>query len=200
MRAKCRSGISFVQPLVAACLAASLLGVVPAPAQQTIDSAKSVMSIHVSKSGVLSAFGHDHDISAPIARGEVDTKARRVELRVHSEALRVRDKDTSEKDRAEIQKNMLGPEVLDAARYPEIAFRSTAAEPAAAGAWTVRGDLTLHGQTRPIAVEVQEKNGHYVGAARVKQSDFGIKPVKVAGGTVRVKDEVRVEFDIQLAR
>jgi hypothetical protein len=39
-----------------------------------------------------------------------------------------------------------------------------------------------------------------VGNAVVKQSDFGIKPVKVAGGTVKVKDEVRIEFDIQLAK
>jgi hypothetical protein len=47
---------------------------------------------------------------------------------------------------------------------------------------------------------VAEKAGHYVGSALIKLTEFGIKPVKVAGGTVKVKDEVRIEFDIQLAQ
>jgi polyisoprenoid-binding protein YceI len=64
----------------------------------------------------------------------------------------------------------------------------------------VEGKLTLHGETRPVSVEVRESEGRYMGTARLKQSDFGIKPVKVAGGTVRVKDEVKIEFAIQLAR
>jgi hypothetical protein len=51
-----------------------------------------------------------------------------------------------------------------------------------------------------VTVEVREVEGRYVGTCRFKQTDFGIKPVKVGGGTIRVKDEIRVEFDIQLAR
>lgn len=46
---------------------------------------------------------------------------------------------------------------------------------------------------------VRENAGHYVGTVRFKQSEFGIKPVSFAGGTVRVRDEVRVSFDILLA-
>jgi hypothetical protein len=34
----------------------------------------------------------------------------------------------------------------------------------------------------------------------LKQTEFGIKPVKVAGGAVRVKDEIQIDLDIQLAR
>ncbi len=158
------------------------------------------MTIHVYKSGVFSAFGHNHEISAPIARGTVDTAARQVELYTNAGALQVRDPDASDKDRTDIQSTMLGPEVLDAQRYPEIVFRSTSVQPAGAGSWRVEGTLTLRGQTRPITAEVREAGGRYVGAARLKQTDFGITPVKVAGGTVRVKDEIRIDFDIQLAR
>jgi polyisoprenoid-binding protein YceI len=165
-----------------------------------IDTEKSVLTVRVFKSGMLSAFGHDHEISAPIASGTVDTAAHRVEFRAHAASLRVRDPKTSEKDRTEVQKNMLGPEVLDAERHTEISFRSTSAEPAGEGGWQVRGDLTLHGATKPVVVEVRESGGHFTGTARLRQSDFGIEPIKVAGGTVRVKDEVRIEFDIQLAR
>ena len=39
-----------------------------------------------------------------------------------------------------------------------------------------------------------------VGSARLRQTEFGIKPPKIAGGTVRVKDEIRLDFDIQRAR
>jgi polyisoprenoid-binding protein YceI len=129
----------------------------------------------------------------------VDTAAHRVELHVDSRALRVRDPHGSDKDRGEIESTMLGPEVLDTARYPEIVFRSSSVEPAGPGSWNVRGNLTLHGQPRPITVNVIEKDGHYAGQAVFKQTEFGIKPIRVGGGAVRVKDELRIEFDIQLA-
>ena len=165
-----------------------------------IDTGKSTMTVHVYRAGALAVFGHDHEITAPIAGGGVDTAGRHVELRVNAAALRVRDPNASEKDRAEIQKTMLGPDVLDAEQHREILFKSTAVEKAGDG-WTVRGNLTLHGQTKTVAVEVREaQEGHYTGSARLRQTDFGIKPVKVAGGTVRVKDELRIDFDIQLAR
>ena len=64
----------------------------------------------------------------------------------------------------------------------------------------MRGNLTLHGETQPVTVEVREREGHYLGTSRFKQTEFGIKPFKAAGGTIRVKDEVRIDFDIQLAR
>ena len=156
--------------------------------------------MRVFKAGVFSALGHDHEIAAPIASGTVDAAGRRVELRFNAATLRVRDPHVSDKDRDEIQKTMLGPAVLDVDRYPEMAFRSTAAEPAEANSWTVTGELALHRQTRSITVQVREQNGHYIGTARLKQSDFGIKPIKVAGGAVTVKDEVRIEFDVQLAQ
>jgi polyisoprenoid-binding protein YceI len=181
-------------------LSAACLAPVAAAAQERqIDAAKSTMTVRAYKAGVFSAFGHNHEIAAPIAGGTVDTKAQRVELRVKASALEVKDPDTSEKDRNEIQTTMLGPEVLDAAHQPEIAFKSTSAEPTGTGAWKVSGNLTLHGQTRPVTVDVHEQGGHYTGNSTLKQTDFGIKPVKVAGGSVKVKDEVRVEFDIQLA-
>ena len=63
--------------------------------------------------------------------------------------------------------------------------------------WTLRGTLTLRGQTRPITVHVTLKDGQYTGETTVKQTDFGIKPPGKAG--VRAKDEVRIEFDVRLA-
>ena len=185
---------------VAIMVLSSLAWITHASAQpHAIDTAKSTMTVRVYKGGAFSAFGHNHEISAPIRSGNADPAARRVELTVDSSALRVRDPDASDKDRAEVQKTMLGPEVLDTGRYREIVFRSTAAEPAGAGAWNVTGALTLHGETRTVPVKVTERNGHYTGQAVLKQTDFGITPIKVGGGAVKVKNEIRIEFDIQLA-
>ena len=68
------------------------------------------------------------------------------------------------------------------------------------GSWKVLGNLTLHGRTHTVAVEVRKEGERYVGTSRFRQTDFGIQPVKVAGGTIKVKDEILIEFNIQLAR
>src|ERR1700676_5207381 len=178
---------------------ASLLCVLGVSAQQhNIDTQKSTLTIHVGKTGAFSSLGHEHEVRAPIHSGTADTGSHpAVEMHVDARALRVIDKDDSEKDRAEVQKTMLGPEVLDSERHQEIVFKSTGAEPDGQGRWTLRGNLTLHGQTRPVTVSVTLKDGHYTGQSSVKQTDFGIKPPGKAG--VRAKDEVRVEFDVRLA-
>jgi polyisoprenoid-binding protein YceI len=167
---------------------------------RTIDAEHSGLKVRVYKTGFFSAFAHNHEIDAPVTQGAVDTSEQAsVKLSVDARKLRVVDPEVSEKDRGDIQKTMLGPEVLDSEHFPEIVFKSTAVEPNGADRWTVRGELTLHGQTRPVAVDVSYRAGHYTGQATLKQTEFGIKPVSIAGGTVKVKDAVRVEFDIQLA-
>jgi polyisoprenoid-binding protein YceI len=161
-----------------------------------IDTQRSVMTVRVFKSGMFSAFGHDHEISALIRDGKFSEGDRSVDLTVDARQMRVMDKDVSDKDRAEIQESMLGPKVLDTGQFPEIRFHSTAVQPAGDGRWTVSGDLTVHGKTRPVKLEVKVQNGHYQGSAQLKQRDFGIEPISVGGGAVKVKDELRVEFDI----
>jgi polyisoprenoid-binding protein YceI len=179
-------------------LAVSSLAATANAEQIAVDAKTSTLTVRVFKSGLFAAFAHDHNISAPIARGSVDAGAHKVELRFDAAALKVGASEASEKDRAEIHKTMHGPKVLDSARYPEIVFRSNAAKAAGPGSWQVQGDLTLHGQTKPVIVFVKEAAGGYTGAATLKQTDFGIKPIRIAGGTVRIKDEVRIEFDLQL--
>jgi polyisoprenoid-binding protein YceI len=181
-----------------AAAAMSLLCVPHVNAQQrSIDTQKSRLTIHVGKTGAFSALGHEHEIHAAIHNGTADTGAHpAVEIHVNARELRVTDKDASEKERAEVQKIMLGPEVLDSERHQEIVFKSTGAESVGQGRWTLNGNLTLRGQTRPVTVQVILKDGRYTGEAKVKQTDFGITPPGKAG--VRAKDEVKIEFDVRL--
>ena len=169
--------------------------------KRVIDSQRSTMKVAVYKSGLFSAFAHDHQILAPISDGSVDDSGNvSVELVIDTRKLKVLDPGISDKDRSEIQSRMLSPEVLDASRYPEIHFQSVEVKEAADSRWTVRGNLALHGQVQPLAIEVSEQGGRYRGSLLLKQSDYGIKPVSIAGGTVKVKDTVRIDFEIFVAR
>ena len=166
-----------------------------------IDGARSRITVRVYKTGLFSVLAHNHEISAPIESGEVEQSGSpSVELRVDAHKLRVLDPDASDDTRAQIQRTMEGPEVLDPDHFPEIHFRSTNIEAAGADHWVVHGNLDLHGQTRPVALELVLKDGLYRGSATLKQTAFGITPVSIAGGTVKVKDEVKVEFEIALVK
>jgi polyisoprenoid-binding protein YceI len=166
---------------------------------RAVDATRSSVTIHVGKTGVFSAFGDTHEVAAPLKSGTVELSPRQsVQLKFDARMLRVLDPKLSAEKRAEVQATMLGPEVLDSSRFPEISFASTAVDAVGPDHWTVRGDLKLHGQTNPLVVDVTLKNGHYAGAAVFKQRAFGIEPVSAGGGTVKVKDELRIEFDIVL--
>jgi len=162
-----------------------------------IDAEHSTMTVLVYKSGLFSAFADDHVIRAPIAAGSISPEGQlAVEIKVKSASLTVLDPNLSADKRAEVQTRMLGPEVLDTAKFPDVGFVSTTIEAAGGDRWTVTGSLTIHGVTRPATFQVRRQDGRYRGTVTLKQSDFGIKPISIAGGTVKVKDELKVEFDV----
>jgi len=168
--------------------------------KRPIDAAHSRLTVHVGKTGFFSAASHNHEVSAPISRGDVDaSKPFSVWFDVNVAGMKVVDADASQSDRDDVQQRMLGPEVLDAAQFHEIHFASESVESIGESKWRVHGKLTLHGQTKPIVLETNLENGHYRGTATVLQTNFGITPIKVAGGTIKVKDEVQIEYDIVLA-
>lgn len=178
--------------LTAACVAlcqAQAQAQSPAPRRSTI-------TIHVGKSGLFSGFGHNHTISAPIATATIDPQSKTAAITVLTKEMKVVDPEVSAKDRAEIQATMLGPKVLDAQRFPEIRFISTRIGQTAPQRFRVIGNLQLHGVTRRLEFPVSGTPERYTGKTTLKQTDFGIQPVSVAGGTVKVKDEVEIEFDI----
>jgi YceI-like protein len=161
-----------------------------------IDAQKSVLTVRVYKSGLFSAFAHDHEIRAPIQNGTFDEQKRMVAFKVKSAELKVLDPDGSDSERSQVQHTMEGPKVLDPDKFPEISFLSTSIAAAGPGKWNVQGDLTLHGQTHAVKVEVEGANGHYRGSARFRQTEFGMTPISIGGGSIKVKDEVRIEFEV----
>lgn len=165
--------------------------------RQAIDASRSNLTVRVFKSGMFSAFAHDHEIQAPIDGGEINSSANRsVQLRIDARKMRVLDPEISASSRADIQNTMEGAEVLDVEHFPKISYDSTGITKTGDGHWEVRGNLNLHGRSKAVVVMVALQNGHYRGSASFRQSQFGITPIRIAAGTVKVKDEVKIEFDI----
>ena len=189
-----RSSVAMALATVAATAAVSA-------EKRPIDAEHSTLTVFVYKSGLFSAFADDHVIQAPIASGSIATDSPlAVEVSVRSANLKVLDPKLATDKRAEVQTRMLSPEVLDSGKYPDITFTSTAIESAGPDRWMVTGRLSIHGETRSTTFAVARQGGRYRGTVVVKQRDFGIQPISIAGGTVKVKDELKVEFDIVAQR
>jgi polyisoprenoid-binding protein YceI len=181
-------------------LVVALLGSRAAAADK-IDAARSAIRIHVGKAGLFSAAGHEHWASVPIEAGEVDySGAAFVRVEVDAGKLFVEaDDKLSAADHEQVQRNMQ-TKVLESERFQAIRFRSTTVQKLRADAWLVAGDLDLHGVTRPVRVQVtRSSDGVYTGRFQIKQTDFGIQPITVGGGLVKVKNELDIEFHIAFA-
>jgi hypothetical protein len=163
-----------------------------------LDLQRSKLTVYVYKSGLFSLFADDHVITAPVASGSISEQPPlSIELAVNAAALTVTDPDLSPDRRADVQARMLGPEVLDAAAFPQIRFASASIEPAGDNQWKVIGRLTIRGRSQPISFAAASRNGVYRGEVTISQRDFGIDPIRIAGGTVKVKNEVKIRFEIQ---
>jgi polyisoprenoid-binding protein YceI len=93
--------------------------------------------------------------------------------------------------------------VLDAGRFPEIRFVSKAVRGQGSGPaydLVIVGDLTLRGVTRelsvPARVTVDGRTLTATGKLALRHDQFDLKPVSAAGGTVKVANELRVDFTI----
>lgn len=85
---------------------------------------------------------------------------------------------------AERDKHLRSPDFLDVAQFPEAKFVSTAYTPGADNTGTLKGDLTLHGVTKPVEITVQKIGGGkdpwgnyrmgFEGSTKFAMADFGI--------------------------
>jgi polyisoprenoid-binding protein YceI len=152
-------------------------------------------------------FGHDPVIAVCGFGGDVrlipgTLEAGSLLMLVQADSLAVVN-NVSDKDRLEMERAMRD-EVLETARYPEIVFMSTSisSERTAHSQYQARinGSLSLHGVTREHLIDAQVTvNGNSLraqGEFPLRQTDYNIKPVSVAGGTLKMKDELKLSFDI----
>jgi polyisoprenoid-binding protein YceI len=176
-------------------------------ARYKIDAARSSFIVRAFAGGLLSAFAHDHTIAIRDFSGEADFTYGTVEpaslrLTIRADSLAITDK-VSESDRQKITTTMRD-EVLEVSKYPEITFASSSVSAIKTGEGQykarISGDLSLHGVTRPVVISAVLEFGDRMlrakGGFTLKQTSFGIKPVSIAGGTIKVKDELKFSFDV----
>lgn len=177
-----------------------------------VDARRSQLIVRAFVGGLLSPFGHNHTIAARDLSGDVqiaDPESLRgasLTIVVRAASLTVIDK-VSESDRRQIEQTMRA-EVLETSKYPEIVFHSTEvqAQKVGDGQYRIRiaGDLSLHGVTRPLVINAlasfDGETLHARGEFTLRQSDYKITPPSLGLGTIRVKDELKLSFDITATR
>jgi len=165
--------------------------------ERAIDGQRSTITVHVGKTGLLSGAAHDHTVNAPISSGTVrESTAPHIEFTIETAKMTVKPGPRIDaKDQATIQTHM-EEMTLETKKYPEIAFRSTRIERITDGQWKVEGDLSLHGVKKSVSLTVKQTGDSWTTRAVLKQTDFGIKPISIGGGMIKVKNEVEMEFQI----
>jgi polyisoprenoid-binding protein YceI len=97
----------------------------------------------------------------------------------------------------------LREELFNAAKYPEITFKSRRVKQTGANAGEISGDLTMRGVTRAITLSVQLlSNGTRwrVATAPLRRNQFGLVFSKSAETVSMISDEVAVDIEIEAMR
>jgi len=171
------------------------------------DAKASRFTVQAFATGILSAMGHNPTIGIRKFSGEVNFNQETAQgsgfhLAVDATSLGVQD-DISNKDRSEIER-LMKEQVLETTKYPEIAYDAASVSVTRLGdslySARLEGQLSLHNVTcnQPVTARIAafgnmlRASGEFI----VSQSDFQIKPVSFAGGALKIKDELKLSFEI----
>jgi polyisoprenoid-binding protein YceI len=171
-----------------------------------LDPGRSHFTVQAFPAGLLSAFAHSptfavHDFGGEMRLGET-AQSFELDLTVDAGSLELVDR-VREVDRREIEGRMRG-EMLETSTYPQLSYRGRAVRADAIDQGRYRlaidGELALHGVTRPHRMEAELivfGDGLRLGGRdTLRMSDHRIKPVTAVGGTIKLKDELTISFDI----
>jgi polyisoprenoid-binding protein YceI len=172
-----------------------------------IDTNASRFTVKAFAGGMSAAMGHSPTIAIRDFHGEVcccleNFQESTLEMRIVAASLSV-DEDMAEEDREELER-LMNEEVLKTSQHSEILFHSVEVKAAqvTGGMYLaeVQGELTLNGVTRSHTfgahVVLQAKSLRASGDFRVRQSDYEIRLVSVAGGLLTLRDELKCAFSI----
>jgi polyisoprenoid-binding protein YceI len=182
-------------------LLAGVALIIPAAAQvQTwnIDPAHSAAQFSVRHMGISNVHGTFTKVSGKVDYDAADVSKTKIDATIEAASI-----DT----RVEMRDNDLRSDhFFDAAKYPSITFKSTKVESAGTGKLKVTGDLTIHGVTKEVVLDVDgptepakdPKGNLHVGASgstKINRKDFGVN-----GASSMVGDDVPITLDLELVR
>lgn len=172
-----------------------------------LDKGASRFTLRAFAGGMLSAMGHNPTIAIRDFSGEVhfdpaEPGKGTLRLQIRADSLEVTD-DIKSADRKEMESTMK-QQVLQSAQYPDITFDAAvaSANQLSEGRFQVslNGTLSLRGASSraPVTAQVTLLGDmlRASGEFSLLQTDYGIPLVSVAGGALKLKDELKFTFDI----
>ena len=181
-----------------------------------IDEDNSVIRILVYKIGVLSRLSHNKVIVTEEVSGNIRFDLENIgsssvlltipclSFFVGGREYRRREgrdfsRHINEADKRKITEIMLSADVLDIDSYPHITVKSKEIT----GTYSnviLKADICLHGISKEVEFEAKvsesDKSLKVTGRFYLKQTDFGIIPVNILCGMIRIRDEIVVKFDL----
>jgi polyisoprenoid-binding protein YceI len=163
-----------------------------------IDPAHSAAQFSVRHMGISTVRGQFQKVTGTVQYDPKDVTKTSLEATIDTASV-----DT----RVEMRDNDLrGPNFFDVQKYPTIAFKSKKTESAGEGKLKITGDLTIHGVTKEVVLDVDgptaavkdPKGNMHVGASaatKVNRKDFGVN-----GAPTMVGDDVSIILDVELVK
>ncbi len=180
-------------------------------AHYVVDAGMSRLSVKVFAGGPLASFGHNPVLSFSNFEGEAEFAPDSPQkcsftFKVQLNAFDVGG-DIKANDRREIER-ITKEEILECAKFPEMAFSTSQVSINSTGDALYQveasGDLALHGTTKHESgraqITLMGDSMRVYGEVPIRQTAYGIKQFSMAGGTLKVKDEVTVTFELMTRR
>lgn len=176
-----------------------------------LDPAGSWLRVWTRKAGLLARAAHDLCLESRAVQVEVSAAGAELVVRavVPVDSLRVlgqvlaggRVEPLRPADHQEIEANLRGPRVLDAARFPAARWEGRGPLPGGPGPWRPEGRLEVRGRAVPLALPVRLSAGPegllVEGEVELRQTALGIEPFSALLGALKVKDELRVGWSLR---
>ena len=163
-----------------------------------IDQSNSSAEFSVRHMGISTVRGSFRKVGGTVEYNPADLSKTAISVTIETASL-----DTGVEMR---DNHVRGPDFLDAAKYPTITFRSKRVESAGKGKLRISGDLTMHGVTKNVQLDVDgpssvandPQGGSHMGASattKIKREEFG-----VSGTPLMVGDDVTITIDVEMVK
>jgi polyisoprenoid-binding protein YceI len=168
-----------------------------------IDTSHSAVQFTVRHMVVTKARGRFTRWAGTITLHEADPTRSSVEVRIEADSI-----DTGHADR---DAHLRSADFLDAARHPELAFRSTGIEKVDGEHYRIHGELTIRGVTRAVTLEAEmggiqadpwgSQRAGFSARTRIDRRDFGLvwNQALETGGLL-VGEKVDIELEVEAVR
>jgi polyisoprenoid-binding protein YceI len=174
-----------------------------APGAWDVDSAHTSSAFAVKHLVISTVRGEFGKTAGAVTYDDKDVSKSTVDATIDATSI-----DTREPKRDE---HLKSADFFDTAKYPTITFKSTKVEKAGEGKLKVTGNLTLHGVTKPVVLdltgptaEVKDPWGNvrrgFSATARINRQDFGLNFSKTIEAGPVVGDEVTINLDGELIK